>query len=209
MKLNFLDPGDLSDLRSFLTRAKRLDEKGLVKLKVDGDVLAVYVSPIFTASLLEKGPTVLGLRTLRVDSDPMDCAFEISAILERLAGLGENLELTLPPSQSRAAWTGITPPRAHWERVSSLPNALISEAAKQGIAEVAQAIPDAIGASIANRVRQQVWGRGLAENISYPAGAAFALVGLGFLNPLEEVAVFEAPGWVRFSTSFGHVLAKR
>lgn len=209
MKLNFLDPGDLSDFRSFLTRAKRLDEKGLVKLKVDGDVLAVYVSPIFTASLLEKGPTVLGLRTIRVDSDPMDFAFEISAILERLAGLGEKLELTLPPSQSRAAWTGITPPRTNWERVSSVPNDVISESAKRGIAEVAQAIPDAIGASIANRVRQQVWGRGLAENISYPAGAAFALVGLGFLNPLEEVAVFEARGWVRFSTSFGHVLAKR
>jgi hypothetical protein len=209
MILNFLDPSDLSDLRSFLTRAKRLDEKGLVKLKVDGDVLGVYVSPIFTASLLDKGLTVLGLRTIRVDSEPLDAAFEISAILERLMGLGEGLELKLPPSQSRAAWTGITPPRHQWQRVSSIPNEMVSVAAEQGIAEVAQAIPDAIGASIANRVRQQVWGRGFIDNLPYPAGAAFALVGLGFLNPLEEVAVFEAPGWVRFSTSFGHVLAKR
>lgn len=209
MTLNFLDRSDVSDLRAFLTRAKRLDEKGLVKLKVDGGVLGVYVSPIFTASLLDRGPTVLGLRTIQVDAGPMDAAFEVSSILERVSGVGEDLVLQLPPNQARAAWTGITPPRHQWQRVASIPNDVITQAAEQGIAEVAQAIPDAIGASIANRVRQQVWGRVLSDDLAYPAGSAFALVGLGFLNPLEEVSVFEAPGWVRFSTSFGHVLTKR
>lgn len=209
MILNFLDPNDISDLRSFLARAKRLDEKGLVKFKMDGGVLGVYVSPIFTASLLDKGPTVLGLRTIHVNAEQVDGAFEIASILERLPGLGEELELRLPPTQSRAAWTGITPPRQNWHQVASVSNSEISAVAKLGIAEVAEAIPDSIGLSIANRVRQQVWGRSLSESLPYPAGAAFALFGLGFLNPLEEVAVFEAPGWVRFSTSFGHVMAKR
>ncbi|MDP4886710.1 MAG: hypothetical protein NWQ88_01620, partial [Aquiluna sp.] len=59
--LQFQDRADLSDLTAFLTRAKKLDPEGAVKLKSFDQVLGVYVSPIFTGSLLGDGPTVLGL----------------------------------------------------------------------------------------------------------------------------------------------------
>lgn len=71
-----------------------MDESGLVKLKAFGSVLGVYVSPIFSGNLLDDGPTVIGLRTIELEQDSaVDLAFEIQAILERIAGVGEDMEL--------------------------------------------------------------------------------------------------------------------
>lgn len=209
MKLIFQDLQDLSDLSSFLKRAKRLDDSGLVKLKAFGKVLGVYVSPIFSGNLLDDGPTVIGLRTVEfAQESDVDSAFEIASVLERLAGVGEGLELPLPPVASRAAWTGITPPRTDWQHVDTLTQEQVVLWAKDGIAEVAGSIPDAIGQAIANKVRLQVWGKQVGASESFPAGCAFALYGLGFLTPVEPVQVFRTKGWVRLSTKHGHVLAK-
>ncbi len=85
-RIVFSESADLSDLKSFLERAKRLDDSGIVKFKASGDVLAVYVSPIFSGSLLGGGTTVLGLRTLRLRSEyQIDANFDIASILDRLA----------------------------------------------------------------------------------------------------------------------------
>lgn len=207
--IQFNDPRDISDLVSYLERAKKLDPDGLVKFRGFHDVLAVYVSPIFSASLLSDGPTVLGLRTLKLPFEhQVDVNFELSAILERLVGIGEDLSLELPPVQQRAAWTGITPPRDGWESVGTLSQEQVTAWAKDGIAEVASAIPQSVGSSIANKVRLQVWGRSVGDTLQLPAGAAFALSGLGFMSPNEEVRVFKTRGWLRLSTQHGHVLCK-
>jgi hypothetical protein len=209
MKLKFRDLQDLHDLSSYLTRAKRMDESGLVKLKSFGDVLAVYVSPIFSGNLLDDGPTVIGLRTVAISADSsVDLAFEISALLERIAGVGEDLELSLPPVASRAAWTGVTPPRTDWELVESLQQAELTKWAKNGIAEVASSLPDSIGVAIANKVRSQIWGKKVGVTQLFPAGCAFGLVGLGFLSPGETVKLYRTKGWVRLETKYGHVMAK-
>ena len=151
-----------------------MDESGLVKLKGFGDVLAVYVSPIFSGNLLDDGPTVIGLRTVELAAESsVDLAFEISAILERIAGVGEDLELSLPPVAARAAWTGVTPPRADWELVESLQQAELTQWAKNGIAEVASSLPDSIGVAIANKVRSQIWGKKVGVTQLFPAGCAF------------------------------------
>ena len=209
MNLKFRDIQDLHDLSGFLTRAKRLDESGLVKLKSFGNVLGVYVSPIFSGNLLDSGPTVIGLRTVELaEVSDVDSAFEIASIMERIANAGEDLELRLPPVTARAAWTGVTPPRSEWEQVESVAQEQITQWAKNGIAEVGSSLPDSIGISIAQKVRSQIWGKQVGVNQLFPAGCAFAMVGLGFLLPGESVQVFRSKGWVRLSSKFGHVLAR-
>ena len=209
--LKFLDRADLSDLSAFLTRAKKLDAEGAVKLKSFGDLLGIYVSPIFSGSLLGDGPTVLGLRTIKLSADPeVDATFEISAILERIANLGlQDLQLSLPTTQVRTPWSGVTPPRDGWLEVAALEQDQVSAWAKAGIAEVAQALPEAVGAAIASKVRLQIWGKAVDDGLGLPGAAAFAIAGLGFMQPGEQIRVFAAGNWLRLSTIHGHILTKR
>ena len=211
-ELSFVSERDVSDLVAYLSAAKKLDENGLVKLRVFGDILAVYVAPIFSGSLLSDGPTILGLRTLRLaDSAELDSAFEISAILERLANLqgSQNLRLSLPPVTQRASWTGITPPRQDWEKIGELAQPQITQWAKDGITESTETLPSSVGSSIAAKVRLGIWGRMVSMEFHLPAGAAFAMAGLGFMTKDEQIAVFRAKGWVRLSSQYGHVICKQ
>jgi hypothetical protein len=209
--LSFQDQADLSDLTAYLTRAKKLDSEGAVKLRSFGELLAVYVSPIFSGSLIGDGPTVLGLRTLKLkEAAELDGTFEISAILERIANLSDgNLSLSVPPTQVRVAWSGVIPPRQGWEQVGTIEQAQITTWAKEGIAEVAQALPESVGSSIAAKVRLQIWGRPVDLELGLPAASAFAMAGLGFMQPQENVKVFSSNNWLRLSSNHGHVLAKR
>jgi hypothetical protein len=61
-----LDEQTAQDLKSYLTRAKKMDPKGIVRLRAFGTLLTAYVAPLFTGSILEDGPTVLGLRTMEL-----------------------------------------------------------------------------------------------------------------------------------------------
>jgi hypothetical protein len=209
--LQFQDRADVSDLATFLTRAKKLDPEGAVKFKSFGEVLGVYVSPIFSGSLMGDGPTVIGLRTIKLAAaTEVDATFEISAILERVANLGlQELELPLPPSQVRTPWSGVTPPRDGWLEIASLEQEQLSGWAKSGITEVTEALPEAVGASIATKVRQQIWGKAVDQALGLPGAAAFAISGLGFMQPGERVRVYEAGNWLRLTTNHGHVLSKR
>jgi hypothetical protein len=208
--LRFQDQADLSDLTGFLNRAKKLDSEGAVKLRCFGEVLAVYVSPIFSGSLMGDGPTVLGLRTLKL-SEPaeLDGTFELASILERLANLGSRLDFTIPPNQVRVAWSGVIPPRQGWEELGEIEQQQITNWAKAGIAEVAEALPESVGSSIAAKVRLQIWGRAVDVDLGIPGAAAFAMAGLGFMRPQEQIKVFGANNWLRLSSANGHVLSKR
>lgn len=203
------DARDLDDLRSFLSRAKKLDSDGVVRLRAFGDVLAVYVSPIYSGSLMADGPTVIGLRTIPLaSSSEIDSVVPIEAVLDRLARVGESNYLELPELRALAAWTGITPPRSGWELVGEIPESQVTQWAKDGIKEVAETLPESVGSSIAAKVRLGIWGRTISLEFNLPAGSAFAAAGLGFLTKDEQVKVFRAHGWVRLTSTFGHVLAK-
>lgn len=207
--LVFKDARDLDDLGSFLTRAKKLDTDGVVRFRAFGDVLAVYVSPIYSGSLLADGPTVIGLRTIPLAiASETDSVLPIAAVLERLPKTGEANYLQLPELRAMAAWTGITPPRAGWELIGEIPESQITQWAKDGIKEVAETLPESVGSSIAAKVRLSIWGRTVSLEYNLPAGSAFASASLGFLTRDESVKVFRAHGWVRLSSTFGHVLAK-
>ena len=208
--IRFLDTRDMEDLSSYLTRARKLDDDGCAKFRAFGDILAVYVSPIFSGSLMGDGPTVLGLRTMRVEKTELDATYSIASIQERLASaMTEGLELTLPTSTSRAAWSGVTPPRQDWVETGTISQQQITQWAKDGIAEVANTLPSSVGSSIAARVRLGIWGKTVSLEFHLPGAAAFAMAGLGFMQKDEEIKVYTAKGWVRLSSAHGHVLSKQ
>ena len=201
------------DLQSYLARAKRLDPEGLVRLRAFGDLLAAYVAPIFSGNLMDNGPTVLGLRTCQLaQSTEVDILVPISAVQERLAKLlssadTKEYKIQLTETQ-RAAWAGISPPRQGWQTMGTINESRLTQIARDGIAEVATSLPEAVGGPIAARIRGEIWGRGIDLQTLVPTGAAFAAAGLGFLTENEEVGLYHADGWVRLSSHHGHVLAK-
>jgi hypothetical protein len=206
--LSFFDSRDVADLRQYLERAHRLDKDGLVRLRGFGNVLAVYVSPIYSGNLLSTGPTVLGLRTVALAKPvEIDTVAPLADLLETMGTESETVRV--PDARARAAWTGVTPPREGWQRVGELPEATITEWAKAGIAEVAQTLPGSVGSAIAAKVRLEIWGRAVDPELGIPAGCAFAAAGLGFLTRDEVVGVYQTNGWVRLSSRFGHVLSKQ
>lgn len=206
--LRFPDPKDIADLQSFLLRAKRLDDDGAVKFRAFGDILACYVSPIYSGSLLADGPTVLGLRTIRLASQSeLDSSYSISEVLEAIDQ--DSSDLKLPKETARAAWTGVTPPRQGWEEFGTVSQEQITKWAKDGIDEVARTLPASVGSAIAARVRLGIWGKTVSLEFNLPGGSAFAMAGLGFMQKDEEIRVFRTNGWVRLTSSYGHVMAKQ
>jgi hypothetical protein len=208
--IRFLDSRDMEDLSSYLTRARKLDDDGCVKFRAFGDILAVYVSPIFSGSLMGDGPTVLGLRTMKLERTELDATYSIASIQERLASaMTEGLELALPTTTMRAAWSGVTPPRQDWVETGTISQQQITQWAKDGIAEVANTLPSSVGSSIAAKVRLGIWGKTVSLEFHLPGAAAFAMAGLGFMQKGEEIRVYTAKGWVRLSSAYGHVLSKQ
>ena len=209
------DQQSVADLQAYLQRAKRLDIDGLVRLRAFGPILAAYVAPIFAGSLMDSGPTVLGLRTMELaEPAEVDSLVPIAAMLDRLARIDipdwdgrTSLTVELPPTE-RAPWAGISPPRAGWEAFGTIAEPVLTQLAKDGIEEVRNTLPEAVGGPIAARIRGEIWGRGIQVDSRIPTGAAFVAAGLGFLTQNEEVEVYFAEGWVRLSAEHGHVLAK-
>jgi len=201
------------DLQAYLLRAKRLDPDGLVRLRAFGNVLAAYVAPIYSGNLMDKGPTVLGLRTSElVEPAEVDVLVPIAAVQERLAyllGDDETAEFKIQLVEAqRAPWAGISPPRQGWESIGTINETRLTQIARDGIAEVASSLPESVGGPIAARIRGEIWGRGIDLESRVPTGAAFVAAGLGFLTENEEVGLYQAEGWVRLSSEHGHVLAK-
>ena len=208
------DEGTARDLLNFLQRAKRMDQNGFVKLRAYGNVLAAYVAPVFASGLNDPSPTIIGMRTLPLDSDfEVDAVVSIDNIIAQLDSslAGEfagPLQVSLPEHQ-HVAWAGVTPPRSGWHLVGSLAERDLTDIARRGIAEVAESIPPSVGGPIAAKIRGSIWGRSVDLKTNLPAGAAFAAAGLGFMTVDEQIEVYHSDGWVRLSSDHGHVLAKQ
>lgn len=198
-----------SDLTNFLSRAKKMDEDGVVRLRAFGDVLAVSVAPIFTSSLFADGPTAIGMRTMKLAKPTeLDSVVSLSEILQRLPKAEESLQLEVPLDHKPASWTGISAPRNGWELVQEFSDEQVSEWAKKGIKDVAESLPDAVGGPVAARIRAQIWSRPVDIGLMLPGAAAFAMAGLGFLVKGENVKAYRIKNWLRLSTSYGHVITR-
>jgi hypothetical protein len=209
----------LGDLHVFLGRALRVED-GSVRLIAGSGVLAVYVSVLHPAGLLDESPTVLGLRTFAVASpDEFDAVVPVRSLLMRVEGklesanaaVGEPVVVSLPLEVNSVSWAAISPPRGGWLALDPAPSEVLDAVARAGIDEVAAAIPTGTGEQIVHRVRSEIWGRPITGFDNIPGGAAFAALSLGFLGDGDPdlVAVYESGPWTRLTTKRGHVLVKR
>ncbi|MEV4902394.1 hypothetical protein AB0K08_13755 [Citricoccus sp. NPDC055426] len=210
------------DLERFATRAKQMADTGL-RLQVAGNVLACWVSVLQPRGLGDQVPVALGLRTVRLvegRQDGLDAVYALSSVLERLARMTStsSTSFTLPPVTEQAPWTAVTPPRAGWTPVATVEDEELQTVARDGIRELADALPQDPGAAMVAQARAAVWGRllgGTAPDAPdagggfLPAGAAFAAHGLGFLSPGGTTAVHTSGPWVRLSGPAGFVLCRR
>ena len=215
------DTPTLDDLLVFLARAARIEE-GSVRMIAGSGVLAVYAAVFYPQGLLDESPTVLGLRTLALTgaTESFDVVVPIRSLLQRLetaqsarqgggtADAEDSVTIRLPMEVNTVTWSAISPPRGGWRAIGSTSTTLLDQTARSGIAEVASAVPDAVGEQIVRRVRSEVWSRAIEGLEHVPAGAAFAALSLGFLGD-DEVRMFETGPWTRLTTVRGHVLVKR
>jgi len=216
------DALDLADLSVFLGRAARVDD-GVVRLIAAEGVLAAYVGVLQPAGILDRSPTVLALRAFTLPRrERFDAVVPIRGMLDRLARATNEVadraetdpvELSLPVEAGTAPWAGISPPRSGWRPHDLLDGGIAADvlerAARDGIDEIARALPSGTGEQIVGRVRSEVWGREVDGAPRVPAGAAFAAYSLGFLAAGDSALVYENGPWLRLSTSRGHVLVRR
>ena len=104
------DAQGYADLRTFVARARQLDEDGAVRFQADGTVLAAYVGVLPGRGLMGDG-AVVGLRTMRLGRPTtLDATVALAAVGDRLAR-DTSAGLELPPVTVQTAWAAMTPPR--------------------------------------------------------------------------------------------------
>lgn len=208
--LVFADQWNVADLRTFIARA-RAAEDGAVRLQAAGSVLAAYICILRPRILGEATPTVLGLRTMPLNAPAhVDATVALASVSDRLARMAEDeVVLQVPPTTVTESWAGVLPPRSGWESRGDVDASVVETAARDGIREVAETVPNNPGALIVNSARGAIWGRGIEGlPVDVPAGAAFGAFALGFLAKGERPAIFTNGRWTRISTSRGHVLSR-
>lgn len=214
--LDLPDGAALADLQTYLGRADAV-ERASVRLVGSAGVLAVYTAVLYPAGLLDDTPTVLGLRTVGIDpKQDLDVVVPIASFVDRLNRAGAEstdggaVRVGIPAEVNTVTWAGVAPPRGGWVPVGQTEAGLLTEVAKAGIVEVAEALPHDAGEPLVRRVRADVWSRPIDDAEHVPAGAAFAAHSLGFLkDPVEQIPIYDSGPWTRLSTERGHVLVKR
>jgi hypothetical protein len=216
-QITLADSLSLGDLHTYLQRAGRVED-GSVRLIAGSGILAVYTAILYPRGILDESPTVLGLRTFALeDTDDFDSVVPMRSLVERIVRARGQIDeddesrpvsMSRPPEVNTVTWAGISPPRGGWRPLGETDATTLESAARAGIDEVAEAIPAGTGEQLVQRVRSEVWGRGV-DGLEYvPTGAAFAAFSLGFLGD-DPVRLFETGPWTRLSSRRGHVLVRR
>ena len=205
---------EATDLVSYFSRARRVNDASARLVAADG-VLLAYVGVLFPRGLLDHTPTVLGLRAVAlVEPAEFDEIVPLESLVSRLESalreLGDyegQVRVTLPASAPSIAWASITPPRDGWKRHLGVKSEVLESAARTGVEEVAQALPEGAGESVVQKVRAEVWGRDLPKKKGVPMAAGFAADALGFLDG-KALSVHSVENWVRLSSKSGYVLVR-
>jgi len=198
-----------ADAIQFLERAARVNN-GSARLIAHDDGLLVYVGVLFPRGLLDKTPTVLGLRVFALATQArFDVVVPLESLIHRLRVGIENKEseTTVPAEVASLSWSAITPPQGGWRRRLGVSSESLRVAAAAGVAAVAETVPEVIGESVLQKVRAEVWGTVIPEHKRIPAGAAFAADALGLLGE-KSLSVHTLDNWLRLSSKFGYVLVR-
>ncbi len=203
-RLLFPDREAAADALTFAGRAGALDREAAVRFRGAGGVLTMTTAVLASRGLLDATPTVLAMRVLPVDPE-LECdlsvpAAQLTAVSDTGIDLGE--------TAVRPAWTGVTPPRAGWERSGRIASDVLAARAQWGMAAVADALPSDPGEEIVRAARLRVWAEPDEALGSQLRAVAFGAVAMGFVLGEEHARVFTAPGWARLSLSRGHILVR-
>lgn len=204
------DAATRDDLRIFLQRLQRAAEPE-VRLASRGAALAVFGCTQAPRGIMDPAPVVLVMRAFALAERPnetIDATVQGRALLDRLARLGTlGRTFELPEIPAFAAWAGVLPPMSGWQPTGAIDAASLRSVAADGIARVAAMLPEQPGEAVVQRVRAEVWGAEIAEDV--PAAAAFAAEAMGFLTDESRARVAASLTWTRVSTGRGHVLVRR
>ncbi|MDX2375526.1 hypothetical protein M4I32_01775 [Microbacterium sp. LRZ72] len=202
--LRFPDSHARDDLLTFASRSARLADAD-VRLVAARGTLAMWAPVLTPRGLLDSTPTVLALRALPVDPE-LECDLTVAAG-SVVAGDDER-SVRLPPTATRPAWAGVTPPRAGWQASHEIAASDLAARAHDGVSRVAAGLPRDAGADLVHRVRAEVWAAPVEPWRGLPLGAAFAALSLGFIVGSEQARVFVCGSWTRLSLERGHVLVR-
>ncbi|MCW4353480.1 hypothetical protein ONR57_09245 [Hoyosella sp. YIM 151337] len=190
-----------ADLGVFLTRALRLDDAAVVRLRNRSDTqLTVWVNT---------GLDVLATRTVEAQVTPNEVIAAADHLLQGLRNTRTGLIDTGYSLDS--AWRGALPPETGYSHVDDIPAAALADLANRG-AEVARehSTPQGMPGSLLDQEVMTVSGD--AGTVTVPMRAVFALTGMGFIPKqadAEMVRVRMRGGWVRIDARFGSVVLNR
>lgn len=204
-RLVFTDPDAASDLLTFASRSARMGDGG-VRLQARAGTLAMTTAALAPQGLLDRTPTVLGMRAIPIDPE-IECDLVVAA--SALSRGDDDRQVLLPETALAPAWAGISPPRAGWTAAErGIPASVLASRAQYGIASVATRVPTDAGEDAVRLVRADVWGMPDDDLLGLPLGAAFAAFGLGFIGGDETAALRRHEGWSRLTLRRGHVLVR-
>ncbi|MFG2618099.1 hypothetical protein ACGFXC_10765 [Streptomyces sp. NPDC048507] len=225
-QLHFADSGEAADLAAFLGRLVHYDRAAAVRLqaRAGGGALAVFGRP--------PSFDVLAVRTARLATplaSPLDVTVSAGELLEAVDESGAALRV--PGPVTGPPWAGVLPPRGGWRPVAGLPapeavRAALAAAVAEFRARDEALPPQHRTRSERDRIGREIWSRTLGDT-ELPLRAAHAAQSLGFLRPVRStvpagatgarpgsgapapVALFASGGWLRLSTPYGSVAARR
>lgn len=204
------DPGDKRDLTAFLTRALRLDEAAVVRLRRRGDGLL--------GAWIQTGFEALAVRVVRGVVEPADLCVAADGLRAALvAADGPHTEVD-PGWAMDSAWRGALPPEDGFMHVDDVPARVLIELAHRGVAvtrdQGAQGPPSSL---LAQEVLEVSGGE---LTVGVPMRMVFALGSMGFvpgsaagdpvgIDPAEVVRVRASATWLRLDARYGSVYLRR
>lgn len=198
------DAFDRKDLATFLTRAARLDESAVVRLRLRDDGRIV----VWTATQFD----VLACRAVRGELRTPDITAAVDEVLRGLqAPDADGYVHTGSPMDW--VWGGALPADSGFEYLDDIPARTVLELAQRG-GELAREHGSAHGPPVSLLEQSVVTVDGTdGRPVDVPMRCVFALAAMGFVptNPDEDepVRVRAVPAWLRLDARFGSVYRRR
>jgi len=201
-QLVLADAPSAQDALTFAQRAARIGDAG-VRLQASGGVMAMTTAALAPSGLLDRTPTVLGMRIVAADPE-----LECDLVVGELTASDDAAALTLPETALAPAWAGVAPPRGRWQHVGEIAAATLASRAQWGITAVAERVPTDAGEEVVRALRADVWGSPDDALLGLPLGVAFAAFSLGFIGGEEQARVTTSGRWTRITLERGHILSR-
>jgi hypothetical protein len=203
---------DRADLAAFLTRALRLDEAAVVRLRRRGDgVLAAWI---------QTGFEVLATRIVRGTVQPADLSVAADSLRSALTASVGTTNAIDPGWAMDSAWRGALPPDEGFTHVDDVPARVLVELAQQGVALTRDAGAQGPPASLLAQEVLEV--SGSETVVGVPMRMVFALGAMGFVPTTgrdtmvadgiaadEVVRVRASNTWIRLDARYGSVYLRK